>query len=142
MVLVKHQFKEDREIEKELNGFQRFMGKPKLIRRWISRAEFEVLREEVVRLRRIVDEHETIINDIDERNAFIVAQIRKMELTPNLKAISDKNIKFLREKFGLPPISEKIKEGVLAEMKGILKEFSEEEIDSVELLHFIRGEKR
>jgi hypothetical protein len=149
MVIMARPFKEDKEIEREfekqrrISGAmrRRYLARPILARSLITRREFEMLREEVERACQIIDEHGAIIVDHEDRIAFLEARLRKIRES-DIKAVSDKNVRLLREMFNLPEIKGEVKDNVLAEMQGMLKEYSEEGIDSVELLRSIRDEWR
>jgi len=152
MVIVKRPYyKEDREIEDEefqaqaLAGglseamFQRLMAKPTLLRGYVTHRDFEILYEAVRSVRQTVRMHKTVLATLQERIGILEARNREQSVSLG-KATSVQSVNLLRKTFGLPEITEEIDEDVLANMKGMLKGKSREKIDSVELLHQIRGE--
>jgi len=143
MVLKEIHFKSDKQIESELLEyrdssiteavFRRFLARPSFAQRYVNYFEFELLRDEVERLCRIIANHEGRIR-------FIEAHERSKRVSDNLKLTSQNNVKLLREMFELPELGEEVGENVLAEMRGMLEEYSEEGTDSVDLLHSLRGD--
>jgi len=142
MTVILSPFKEDREIEKELSDakLRRLMAKPSLLRAQVTAMEFRILRHEVERISQVLNVHETAISDLADRITFLETQSRKTELTVDLKAISEQNVRALRTMFNLPETTGRTEGNILAEMKGMLEDYSREDMDSVELLHSIRGE--
>ncbi len=140
-------YKEDKEIEGELLStelsqamFQRMITKPTLVRQFVTPAEFRMLRDEIRTIFQTLRIHETALSSIHERVLTLESQTRKNEVPAKIESNSIENIKHLRELFELPKIAEEGKEDILTNMKGMLKGKSKEKIDSVELLHLIRGE--
>jgi hypothetical protein len=148
VVMKRPYFKEDREIEAELDRrqfnqamFQRFIAKPSLVRTHTTPLQFENLRIEINKITNRLRVHETILSDLqDQIRAVRKSRNFEEEATARIEATSIENTKYLRALFKLPAIVENIDEDVLANMKGMLKVKSKEKIDSVELLHMIRGE--
>ena len=135
--------KGDRQIEKELSEakLRRFMARASLLRGQVTPPEFSALKEEVQRMEQILSLHHTTISDHEKRIVFLEAQSKKIEYVNNLRVISDNNVKLVRGLLNLPEITaRRTDENVLAEMKGMLEEYSDEETDSVELLRSMRGE--
>jgi hypothetical protein len=117
------------ELLRELKTRTRF-GAP-----YITRSELEALLREIERISAILPAL--------ERMAILIEQKpRSEELPKQLKTVSDENVRMLRETFGLPELTEEDSgEGILTEMRGMLEEYSDEELDSVELLRSTRGEE-
>lgn len=149
MVLVKRPyFKEDREIEAEYDAHklsramtQRFLARPSLVRTHVTPSQFENLCMEVKRIKNTLRVHENMLSDLEGQIQTIQeSQGNDEEVTTRIEAVSIENTKHLRSLFKLPTIVGDINEDVLANMKGMLKGKGREKIDSIELLHMIRGE--
>jgi hypothetical protein len=142
LLIEKPVFKTDREIEEEfcehvLDAEQQ-LG-PALPYR-ITRGDYARLEQELLRFRRMLHLFRATIQRHEGRIAFLESQIKTMQEHEGDKAMSDDNVRMLRLMFGLPEIAGEVREDVLGELEGILGEYSEEGLNSVELLRSIRSE--
>jgi len=159
MLIEKKLYKTDREIEAEQQSavalgrrgykygpinpahLRRYAVRPTFLRGLVTRQEFEAVRRAFEEWRRKVDFDmilwEETLNQHEKRILAVETKLRKRT---SLETQSEKNVAALRELFGLPELTEIPKDNVLQEMKGMMKEYSEEGVDSVELLHSVRGE--
>jgi hypothetical protein len=158
MLIETKLYKTDREIEAEQRAIafgmfydeclpinpahlRRYAVRPSFLRGLVTRTEFEAVRRAFEEWRREVDSdltlYEGTLNELEKRILAIETNLKKRS---SLAAQSERNVVALREMFGLPKLTEIPKENVLEEMRGMLKEYSEEGVDSVELLRSVRGE--
>jgi len=125
-------------------------------RRWMSTVEprpWHINRSidnaplPVSELSREIEELRKDILDLRESNAALQARIsaleRKLTREPaadDLWEISDDNLATLEELLGIPtPISGLPEEDPFGALKGLLSEYSDETVDSVELVDAVRG---
>ena len=150
MLITKPVYKTDVEIEQELGEreqpveqgtltesyFRRYLAKPALLRSLVTRTELEALT-------RAWETHLILFEDTLSQHEARIASLENRLSKPqsNHKAASDRNARELRALFGLPDLDGPSDENVLAEMRGMLKEYSEDNVDSVELIHSIRGDE-
>jgi hypothetical protein len=146
MVVMKPPYKTDREIEADL-AFADQYPPLRMYRRKRIVAPGHVPYEEPEALRKVIE----YMRFLDLRNEQRVARLegRIMRLEEHIMKFSKEpvskdefaRLNQLRVLFGLPELKEKGHDRVFSEMVGLLSEYSDEEIDSVEILHSIRGEE-
>jgi hypothetical protein len=104
----------------------------------VTRSEIEEIKDMLDATIICSNRHEESIRTLLRRVARLET-LNKLRSHAKVKAASDENVEVLRKMFHLPPI-EDVKEDIFAQMHGMLHEYSEEGIDSVELLRRSREE--
>lgn len=147
MVIMEHPFEEDKEIEKRLDEDhkiseameRRYLARPTSARRYITRWEYVMLKRKFDRTCRIVDANKELIAAHENRISSLESQSRKLSLDGAMRAISDRNVTHIRKIFALPEIkgTEKV---VVSDLSEMLSEYSDKDIDSVELLRGSRDD--
>lgn len=128
MTIMERPFKTDKELEDELRSLSRFkFDNPELMM---------ALVKGIISLVNEVRTIKKTITGLQDSVDSLTNQV-KTTVETNLWKTSDENVKLLRKLFGLPEIKE-VRGDVLKKMKGMLKEYSKGETDSVELVHQAR----
>ncbi len=106
----------------------------------VTRSEFEGVKDILDAAIICTSRHEVSIHTLMKRVARL-EELNRVRTQAQLKAVSDQNVEVLRKMFHLSPIEkEDVQEDAFVQMHGMLHEYSEEGVDSVELLRRSREE--
>ncbi len=145
-----HPFKDDRELEIEDQEPLVYEERPRhRLRESANRRPYqeemiepERIVKEILKIQDTVDTLAIMLTEQKERIKFLENELRQIESENNIDKASRENAKKLAQIFKLSePTEEDAKRDVLKEMDGMLSEYSEEEVDSVELVRSVRDEE-